>query len=371
MRMHRDRDKSHITGGGSPEPRGGSFMLGRMNSAVSRPLTRAALVALALVLGLSLAACGGSDKKSSPSEAKPSSQPMQGGNTLAALWPLTGLPVHGSTPDHPVMAVKIPNTNEAYPQVGLSQADMVSEELVEGGITRLAVFYYQHVPKLVGPVRSMRASDIGIVKPTHAIIVSSGAAPPTLRRLSHAHVTFFTGGPGYFRDASSAPYNLMVHLRELAKHIAKKKNVVPASYLPWGQESDFKGTKPARKVAVTFSAGQTTRFEYANGRYTNTNSHAPKNDQFHPTSVLVLRVREGDAGYRDPAGNPVPETIFHGGGKLFLFHGGKLIRGSWSKQKLDSALVLKTALGPLKIPAGHVWLELVPAGKNGHVNWSK
>ena len=347
-------------------------MLGSMNRRALRPLTRAAVVALAIVLGLSLAACGGSDKKSTPKgEAKPSSQPMSGGTKLAALWPLTGLKVHGSTPNHPVIAVKIPNTNEAYPQVGLSKADMVSEELVEGGITRLAVFYYSQVPKLVGPVRSMRASDIGIVKPLHSVIVSSGAAPPTLRRLSHAHVTYFTGGPGYFRDASSAPYNLMVHLRDLAKTISKKKAVVPASYLPWGNEKDFAGVKPARNLAITFSSGQTTRFSFKGGHYNNTNSHAPGNDQFHPKTVLVLRVKEGDAGYKDPAGNPVPETIFHGSGKVFLFHGGKLVRGTWSKAKLDSALKLRTAGGPMKVPAGHVWIELVPAGHQGAVNWTK
>ncbi len=37
------------------------------------------------------------------------------------------------------------------------------EELVEGGLTRLAVFFYSQVPDNAGPVRSMRASDIGIV----------------------------------------------------------------------------------------------------------------------------------------------------------------------------------------------------------------
>ena len=41
------------------------------------------------------------------------------------------------------MVVKIDNT-EAQPQLGLGKADLITEELVEGGSTRLAVFYYQH-----------------------------------------------------------------------------------------------------------------------------------------------------------------------------------------------------------------------------------
>lgn len=349
-------------------------MLGPMTRRVlPRPALRpVAGVALALALGASAAACGGSSASSGASgDTTPQSQPSQGGTTLAALWPLTGLPVHGSTPKHPVLAVKIPNTAESYPQVGLSQADMVSEELVEGGISRLAAFYFQHTPDLVGPVRSMRASDIGIVKPLHAVLVASGAAPPTLRRLQQAHVTYYTGGPGYFRDSSAAPYNLMLHLRQLAATI-KKKTVVPASYLPWGTEKDFSGVAPARHVAVRFSGGHTTEWAWTGKHYANTNSYAPANDRFTPDTVLVLRVREGNAGYLDPAGNPVPETIFRGSGDVLVFHHGKVERARWHKDTLDSALQLSTKAGPLKIPAGHVWIELTPRDQDGgSVTWTK
>jgi hypothetical protein len=335
-----------------------------------RALRPVAGAALALALGASAAACGGSSPSSS-GDTTPSSQPSQGGTTLAAVWPLTGLPVHGSTPKHPVIAVKIPNTAESYPQVGLSQADMISEELVEGGITRLAAFYFQHTPGLVGPVRSMRASDIGIVKPLHAVLVASGAAPPTLRRLNQAHVTFYTGGPGYFRDSSASPYNLMLHLKEFAATL-KKKTVVPASYLPWGTEKDYSGVASARHVDVRFSAGHTTQWAWTGGHYANTNSYAPANDRFRADTVLVLRVREGNAGYLDPAGNPVPETIFRGSGEALLFHHGMVERGTWHKDSLDSALELSTKAGPMKVPAGHVWMELTPRDKDGgHVTWTK
>ena len=56
--------------------------------------------------------------------------------------PLTGLPVEGE-PRPPGDGVKIDNSGSSAPQVGLATADLVAEELVEGGITRLAVFFYQ------------------------------------------------------------------------------------------------------------------------------------------------------------------------------------------------------------------------------------
>ncbi len=76
--------------------------------------------------------------------------------------------------------------------------------------------------------------------------------------------------------------------------------------------------------------------------------------------MLVLRVKVGDAGYRDPAGNPVPETKFVGKGQAMLFHGGRVVRGTWSKT-LGSTISLSTRAGDLKVPAGQTWVELVPA----------
>ena len=85
--------------------------------------------------------------------------------------------------------------------------------------------------------------------------------------------------------------------------------------------------------------------------------------------MLVLRVRVGDAGYRDPAGNPVPETKFEGTGKAMVFHKGRVVRGTWTKSKVDSALTLKTQAGELTIPAGHVFIELVPTN-GGNVTFN-
>ncbi len=323
----------------------------------SHPRTRA-LVVLALTVSVALAGCTGSSDEPGPD--KPGAQSTEAGLTVAGRWPLTGLPVKGEAPTHPVMVVKIDNTSASSPQIGLGQADLVTEELVEGGATRLAVFYYQRTPRLVGPVRSMRATDIGIVKPAKAVLVASGGAPPTVRRVKAAGIKTFTdGATGYRRDnARRAPYNLMMNLAALAKKVEVKDTVDP--YLPFGPAEDVPQGQPAKRLSAVFSPSHTTTWKYERGTYTNPGGFARSGDRFRPDSVLVLRVKVGDAGYRDPAGNPVPETKFVGTGKAMLFHGGRVVRGTWSK-KLDSTISLSTRAGELTVPAGHTWVELVPA----------
>jgi hypothetical protein len=337
---------------------------------IGAPVRRLRLTAAVLVsTSLLLAGCGGNDDSSDES---PESQEIAGGSTLDSTWPLTGLPVSGddsASQDHPVLVAKMDNTYSSAPQLGLSHADMVVEELVEGGLTRLAAFYYSDIPGVVGPVRSMRASDIGIVSPVDADVVTSGAAAVTIKRVKGAGITFFgEGSKGFARDnGRSAPYNLFANLSDVASGIDQDE-ARPDDYLPWGEEGDFPKGQPAKSIAATFSGGHTTNWVFQKGGYVNQNTYAAKGDEFPADSVLVLRVKVGDAGYRDPAGNPVPETKFTGSGQALLFHDGRLVRGTWKKKDLQSAITLSTKAGQLEVPAGHTWIELVPAA-NGNVTF--
>ena len=331
--------------------------------------TTAILPALAVIASLSLAGCGGSDDSS---DAAPTGDATTKAAPATPTDPLTGLDLkNADSIDHPVLVVKMDNTYASSPQIGLGDADMVVEELVEGGLTRLAAFYYSSIPDRVGPVRSMRASDIGIVSPVGADVVTSGAAPVTIRRIHAAGITFFgESSKGFARDDSrSAPYNLFTNLRETAS-LTKAPASAPADYLTWGTESDLPGGVPAGSISATFSGGHTTEWTYRGGTYVNTNSNADPNGQFPADTVLVLRVQEGLAGYLDPAGNPVPETKLVGKGQAMLFHGGKLVRATWSKSALGDPIELSTKAGPLKVPAGHTWIELVPVS-GGNVTYRK
>ena len=324
----------------------------------------AVLVAASLVL----AGCSGDDE---PADEN-SPQEIAGGSTLDSTWPLTGLPVEGddsAAQTYPVMVTKIDNTESSSPQVGLSSADMVVEELVEGGVTRLAAFYYSQIPSEVGPVRSMRASDVGIVSPVKAAVVTSGAAAPTIARIQAAHIPFYgEGAAGTYRDNSrSAPYNLFADLTKVPPANREHSEARPDDYLPWGDEKDMPKGKKANTIAASFG-NHTTNWKFAGGHYTNVNTNAGQGDEFVADNVLVLRVDVGLAGYKDPAGFPVPETHFEGKGDALLFHNGEVVKATWEKKDLQSPISLSTKKGELTVPAGHTWIELVPA-KNGNVTF--
>ena len=61
--------------------------------------------------------------------------------------------VQGTDAARPALAVKIDNVTRAHPQAGLNQADVVYEELVEGGVTRLVAVFQSTSVDVVGPVR--------------------------------------------------------------------------------------------------------------------------------------------------------------------------------------------------------------------------
>jgi hypothetical protein len=264
--------------------------------------------------------------------------------------------------------VKVDNSAGARPQDGLSAADLVVEELVEGGLTRLAAMYYSALPRAIAPVRSVRTSDIGIVAPTGGVLVGSGGARRVLTTLHNAGLTVVTeGARGFSREQSRrAPYNVVVDPTKLMAEVTKL-HPPTQSYLPWASDgAKLTPGASASSVTVRFSAAHTTRWAWTGARWRRVDDSAAEGDRFMPDNLLVLRVALRDAGYRDPAGNPVPETVLAGSGDAILLTKGQSFKARWSKSGADRPLAFTDSSGTsLLIPPGRTWIELVP--KTGDV----
>ncbi|WP_203336052.1 DUF3048 domain-containing protein [Nocardioides limicola] len=325
------------------------------------------LLAVLLTAGLVLAACSGDEEPQA--EPTPTEEVTPEPEPEPEFWPLTGLEVTDGDPAaHPPLIVKIDNTAAAAPQVGLSGADIVVEQMVEGGLTRLAVMFHSELPTEVGPVRSLRATDIGIAKPVGGILVASGGAHETLDRLRRAQVPLIEEGANGITRSSSrrATYNVLADLAVIADDVVAGSGTRlpydggrPDDYLPWGEAADLPEGEVATQLQVRYPS-QNTRWEFTDDGYVNTNSHAAEGDRFVADTVLVVRVEVIDAGYTDAAGNRVPELRFEGTGEAQLFHDGQMVKGRWSKETVASALTLRSGGADLVVPAGRTWIHLLP-----------
>ncbi|MER7757348.1 DUF3048 domain-containing protein [Kitasatospora sp. NPDC097643] len=173
--------------------------------------------------------------------------------------PLDGIGAAGNT-----LAVKIDNVGARVQAVqrGLAQADIVYWIEVEGGQSRfLAVYDANHLPALIGPVRSARQTDIPLLQQYgHLDFAYSGAISgllPLLDRADLQNVTPATD-PGAFTDRAVDPTFIDPHqiLARFPSVPARSPGFVFGA-APGGGSARDAGVwhLPAASIAVRFAGG--------------------------------------------------------------------------------------------------------------------
>ncbi|SDE69573.1 Protein of unknown function [Blastococcus fimeti] len=330
--------------------------------------TLSVIAALALTAG-----CG--PEKTEPAAAStpaPETPPAP----VLVPWPLTGVEIE-APPQRPALAVKIENSVAARPQTGLNSADVVWEEVVEGGITRFVAVFHSNVPPEIGPIRSVRPMDAAIAGPLHGLFAFSGGGPDFVRAISNAGMQVLSqdaGADGFFRlSTRSAPHNVYA---DPAKFLAQAD---PEHLAPPAPEFQFAPAgQPPTAVAMGAPAAL-VRLKLSGSGRPNWTWSAPDNGwlraegdtpatgadgaRLRAANVVVLRVDVVNTAFRDPAGNPVPETRMVGGGEALVASGGSTIAATWSKASETAPVVLAGPGGaPVQLAPGNTWVELVPNG---------
>jgi hypothetical protein len=336
-------------------------------------MRRTTVAAVALALGLA-AACGGGDKVVAPStttvpEATTSTIPPE-----AAF--LTGMPQHeAEKQDRPALTIKVDNAPAARPQAGLDAADVVFEEVVEGGVVRfLAVFHSQDADS-VGPVRSVRPVDPEIVTPIKGLFAYSGGAPQFERLIKKAPVTLvgWDDLPKAYtqRKGRPAPHNLFTSTTELYK--GAKKNATPPpplfTFLPTGQPFAVAGGSPLTSLSIAMGGMTKAEWHWDDGvgvwrRVTNGTEHTLDNgQQLGLTNVIIQFVRYADTDSRDAAGYRVPTAKVIGKGEAWILSDGRLVKATWDKASAAAITSYTDSSNlPVKLTPGTTWVALAPVG---------
>jgi hypothetical protein len=339
------------------------------------PFRRTSLAVIALAT-LATAACGGGANPKPVAAVSPDTKVSEGTVTTegAPLAPLTGLPdASGATKSRPSIAVKIDNAPEARPQSGLDVADVVYEEVVEGGVTRFIAIFHSAAPPVAGPVRSVRPMDPDILSAYHGLVAYSGGIPAFVSMLRSApvqDVNVDVATDAYSWDkARRAPHNEYVSPEKLWPKAKGDKAAPPQAMFEFRAAGEPFGDADAAGVSITYSprASATYDWDAASGAYKrieNGTAHmAASGAQIAPQNVVIQFVTTRTLGYKDQSGTNVVESNVVGSGDAWILSNGRITKGHWSKSSQASVTkYTDSANNPVKLTAGRTWVHFAPVG---------
>lgn len=348
----------------------------------SKLLRMRKLLAASLALTLLAGCAGGANTNStaSPTETAPP-------EPVFVAAPLTGvLYEEGTNPylNLPAIIAKIDNTDYAYPQLSLNDADVVYVTRVEGGMTRLMAVWHSRVPVDIGPVRSVRPTDPLLISPYGGVFVYSGGQAPFKKAAKATGLvmsdedTEYENGT-YFREPSRrAPWNLMFKAQDLQQRYAAEQAAPAAQF-------SFSDT-PTATVLGTIALGLSVDYpetlsEWQSGtaafpwaassepawlRSQNGKELFQQNDERVVAKNIIVLEHTSDLSFIDGRYGPIPKAqIVDNTGVAHIFSNGYYLKAIWTKGSITSPIRLTTETGEVvELAYGNTWIEMMDVPKS-------
>jgi hypothetical protein len=291
--------------------------------------------------------------------------------------PLTGTPAPGGkVPHRPALAVKVENTSDAYPLAGLQNADIVYEELVEGGITRFMALYQCTSSPRVGPVRSARMTDPRVLLEfgPRSMLTYSGGQRAVVNDIGRSTLISYdetTGGDAFSRDdARVMPHNLFVNTSKLWVRAGKAASKAGPPRRVFTYDPALpRGSKRVSGVTLAFSSSNTAAWTWLPARdvWQRLLGGSPMTlESGRPITaenVVIQQVVVSASNLVDVLGNPSPEVTLTGSGKAWILRNGHLIPGRWTRPVMGAVTRFETKDGTIiPLAPGRTWVELLPKG---------
>ena len=282
--------------------------------------------------------------------------------------PLNGTAVSEESLTQRVLGVKIDNHLEARPQSGIEKADLIFEIWVEGLTRYLALFQASDVDYL-GPIRSMRPTDIAIQNPLATTFVNSGGQNWVAEIAWNSSVLYFLEPEGTFRiNDRYPPHNLYgdtVALRELDNRGDYDE---PIGAL-WNFGEMPQDATPATQITMTYPYNFSSSWYwnpvlnyYEKNTTGNPHYYLDSEGNAQRVSADTLIVFEMDVFttcYGCTSGGAVPVTVTTGSGPAWILADGKVVSGTWSREADTEWFSLQDEDGSdLKVPPGRIWVTL-------------
>jgi len=311
-------------------------------------------------------AAGGPAVDIEPVFTRPAPQAVSAAASVV-FAPLRGTLAEAATLVHPSLAVKIDNHVDARPQIALNRADIVFEELVEGGITRYVGVWHSDVPDEIGPVRSIRPMDPDIITPFGGLVAYSGGQEQFVAMMEDTPVVnlvFDYDDTGLFwrADERPGPHDVILAAAEAVQRYGDL--APPAVQFAYGTQDPLAATAGAQstsRIDAVFSDARYPTWEWdgTSAAWVRSQEGAPdfeaSGDRVRAANVVTLRV-DVDWSFGE-----VPRTVLVGEGEAWVSAAGRTAHGRWMKPTRESPISLVADDGsPLRLAPGTTWVELVP-----------
>jgi hypothetical protein len=261
--------------------------------------------------------------------------------------------------------------------MGLEYADIVWEQIVEGGITRYLAVFHSNLPESVLPVRSARPHDVAIFAPFEGVLAYSGAQRRFIDMINDAgiqSVIMDSGHRGFTRfRGRSAPSNVLGNMESfLDQARADRQSPPPAQFVfATGsfQSSALSAGTSLDALEVRMSNAQRPGWEWnaETGTFLLSNngnpsmSYAGTRIDAHNVVVLATYVT---------LRFEVPENVLiESSGPALILSDGHYIEATWSKAGPNAPIVLTDADGnDILLAQGRTWVNLMPINESWTIN---
>ena len=293
------------------------------------------------------------------------------------LAPFRGTPIDSTELYSPPLALKIDNAPTALPQQGLQDADIVFEELVEGGLTRFLAIFHSQIPASVGPIRSGRSTDIPLLMPFDGALFGWSGSNWAFRKLldtvAITDVGLYRNPSHYWRQTERiSPSNLWVR----ASQLFNKEAHDPHSSEPlWPYELPEETTSaPSREIKGVKVDWGSTKVEHlwdaARSGWARSQNDDPhvvldlKGEQHElaPENLIIQFTKYVLTNEEDVNGARIPlGLVSEGSGTALILKDGGLIEGRWIKANVTVHTDFFDNQGRLiAMSPGSTWVLLAP-----------
>lgn len=322
-------------------------------------MRKSLILLLVLALALSLSACN--------SRVVPEPH-VPGDSDTPPQQPTEPLPPTPSAPELPAaFMVMVDNHSPARPQHGLTKADIVYEFVCETGITRLLAAFHSQDPVRVGPIRSIRYYYLNVARAYNLPLAHVGGnmdAMALRTPLGIKSICDITNAGGAFfvdpkRTRPHSTYITSERLLATANSRGYAKLGLPA--LPRGE---FPGNTAVSEVSLTYGTRYGVKWVYqaATGdykRFINGQPH-PTEEATVITADNIIIIEAPVKTVQVPIDGVQSEINIIGQGAALFLRDGKMMRGTWRKDRPESHFRYTLEDGSeFTYAPGNVWIQQV------------